>query len=75
MYFKSGSVLLSTISFPKKPIFVLALSPVDAGNLMVMVLVSYLGPRVHRPKIIAVGCLIMSVGAFLSVMPQFLMGR
>ncbi|XP_056351216.1 solute carrier organic anion transporter family member 1C1-like isoform X2 [Oenanthe melanoleuca] len=47
----------------------------EIGNLMVMVLVSYLGPRVHRPKIIAAGCLIMSVGAFLSVMPQFLMGR
>uniref|UniRef100_A0A8C0BMJ8 Solute carrier organic anion transporter family member n=1 Tax=Buteo japonicus TaxID=224669 RepID=A0A8C0BMJ8_9AVES len=47
----------------------------EIGNLMVMVLVSYLGPRVHRPKVIAVGCLIMSLGAFLSVMPQFLMGR
>ncbi|XP_051640425.1 solute carrier organic anion transporter family member 1C1-like isoform X2 [Manacus candei] len=47
----------------------------EIGNLMVMVLVSYLGPRVHRPKIIAVGCLVMSLGAFLSVMPQFLMGR
>ncbi|XP_010084961.1 PREDICTED: solute carrier organic anion transporter family member 1C1-like [Pterocles gutturalis] len=47
----------------------------EIGNLMVMVLVSYLGPRVHRPKVIAVGCVIMSLGAFLSVMPQFLMGR
>ncbi|XP_010001250.1 PREDICTED: solute carrier organic anion transporter family member 1C1-like [Chaetura pelagica] len=47
----------------------------EIGNLMVMVLVSYLGPRVHRPKVIAVGCLIMSLGTFLSVMPQFLMGR
>ncbi|KAM6093429.1 solute carrier organic anion transporter family member 1C1-like isoform 3-T5 [Theristicus caerulescens] len=47
----------------------------EIGNLMVMVLVSYLGPRVHRPKVIAIGCLIMSLGAFLSVMPQFLMGR
>ncbi|XP_075614311.1 solute carrier organic anion transporter family member 1C1 isoform X2 [Balearica regulorum gibbericeps] len=47
----------------------------EIGNLMVMVLVSYLGSRVHRPKVIAVGCLIMSLGAFLSVMPQFLMGR
>ncbi|XP_040421802.1 solute carrier organic anion transporter family member 1C1-like isoform X1 [Cygnus olor] len=47
----------------------------ELGNLMVMVLVSYIGPRVHRPKVIAVGCLIMSLGAFLSVMPQFLMGR
>ncbi|XP_054243035.1 solute carrier organic anion transporter family member 1C1-like [Indicator indicator] len=47
----------------------------ELGNLMVMLLVSYLGPRVHRPKVIAVGCLIMSLGSFLSVMPQFLMGR
>uniref|UniRef100_A0A672TJJ2 Solute carrier organic anion transporter family member n=1 Tax=Strigops habroptila TaxID=2489341 RepID=A0A672TJJ2_STRHB len=47
----------------------------EIGNLMVIVLVSYLGPRVHRPKVIAVGCLVMSLGAFLSVMPQFLMGR
>ncbi|XP_025891343.1 solute carrier organic anion transporter family member 1C1-like isoform X2 [Nothoprocta perdicaria] len=47
----------------------------EIGNLMVMLLVSYLGPKVHRPKLIAVGCLIMSLGAFLSVMPQFLMGR
>ncbi|KFP33193.1 Solute carrier organic anion transporter family member 1C1, partial [Colius striatus] len=47
----------------------------EIGNLLIMVLVSYLGPRVHRPKVIAIGCLIMSLGAFLSVMPQFLMGR
>lgn len=67
--------------FPKKKknhiflINLLSLLPLDAGNLLVMVLVSYLGPRVHRPKVIGVGCLIMSLGAFLSVMPQFLMGR
>uniref|UniRef100_A0A8C8SV84 Solute carrier organic anion transporter family member n=1 Tax=Pelusios castaneus TaxID=367368 RepID=A0A8C8SV84_9SAUR len=47
----------------------------EIGNLMVMILVSYLGPKVHRPKVIAVGCLIMSFGAFLSVVPHFLMGR
>ncbi|XP_006121345.2 solute carrier organic anion transporter family member 1C1-like [Pelodiscus sinensis] len=47
----------------------------ELGNLMVMILVSYLGPKVHRPRVIAVGCLIMSFGAFLSVMPHFLMGR
>uniref|UniRef100_A0A7M4FYN1 Solute carrier organic anion transporter family member n=1 Tax=Crocodylus porosus TaxID=8502 RepID=A0A7M4FYN1_CROPO len=47
----------------------------ELGNLMVMILVSYLGPKVHRPKVIAVGCLIMSLGTFLSVMPHFLMGR
>ncbi|XP_074839830.1 solute carrier organic anion transporter family member 1C1-like isoform X2 [Carettochelys insculpta] len=47
----------------------------EIGNLMVMLLVSYLGPKVHRPRVMAVGCLIMSFGIFLSVMPHFLMGR
>uniref|UniRef100_A0A8C0GMH9 Solute carrier organic anion transporter family member n=1 Tax=Chelonoidis abingdonii TaxID=106734 RepID=A0A8C0GMH9_CHEAB len=47
----------------------------EIGNLMVMILVSYLGSKVHRPKVIAAGCLIMSFGTFLSVMPHFLMGR
>ncbi|XP_008108571.1 solute carrier organic anion transporter family member 1C1 isoform X1 [Anolis carolinensis] len=47
----------------------------EIGNLLVLVLVSYLGPKVHRPKVIAVGCFIMSIGAFLSVVPHFIMGR
>uniref|UniRef100_A0A8C4W031 Solute carrier organic anion transporter family member n=1 Tax=Gopherus evgoodei TaxID=1825980 RepID=A0A8C4W031_9SAUR len=38
----------------------------EIGNLMVMILVSYLGSKVHRPKVIAAGCLIMSFGTFLS---------
>lgn len=46
-----------------------------SGNLVVLVLVSYLGPKVHRPKAIAVGCIIMSTGAFLSAVPHFIMGR
>uniref|UniRef100_A0A8C5WT59 Solute carrier organic anion transporter family member n=1 Tax=Laticauda laticaudata TaxID=8630 RepID=A0A8C5WT59_LATLA len=47
----------------------------EIGNLLVMVLVSYLGPRVHRPKVIATGSLIMTLGSFLSVMPHFIMGQ
>ncbi|XP_066489877.1 solute carrier organic anion transporter family member 1C1-like [Tiliqua scincoides] len=47
----------------------------EIGNLVVLVLVSYLGPKVHRPKAIAIGCLIMSTGAFISVVPHFIMGR
>ncbi|KAL8222294.1 UNVERIFIED_CONTAM: hypothetical protein K2H54_075389 [Gekko kuhli] len=46
----------------------------EIGNLMVLILVSYLGSRVHRPKVIAVGCLIMATGAFISVAPHFIMG-
>ncbi|XP_054844848.1 solute carrier organic anion transporter family member 1A2-like [Eublepharis macularius] len=47
----------------------------EIGNLMVLILVSYLGSKVHRPKVIAIGCVIMAVGAFISVAPHFIMGR
>nr|XP_034958207.1 solute carrier organic anion transporter family member 1C1-like [Zootoca vivipara] len=47
----------------------------EIGNLLVLILVSYLGPKVHRPKVIAVGCLIMSLGSFVSIVPHFIMGR
>nr|XP_020666995.1 solute carrier organic anion transporter family member 1C1-like [Pogona vitticeps] len=47
----------------------------ELGNLLVMILVSYLGPKIHRPKVIGIGCFIMSVGAFVSVVPHFIMGR
>ncbi|XP_070611080.1 solute carrier organic anion transporter family member 1C1-like [Erythrolamprus reginae] len=47
----------------------------ELGNLLVMVLVSYLGPLVHRPKVIATGSLIMTLGCFLSVIPHFIMGH
>ncbi|XP_062990841.1 solute carrier organic anion transporter family member 1C1-like [Elgaria multicarinata webbii] len=47
----------------------------EIGNLLVMVLVSYLGAKVHRPKVIAVGCLVMSFGSFVSVLSHFIMGR
>ncbi|XP_048357461.1 solute carrier organic anion transporter family member 1C1-like [Sphaerodactylus townsendi] len=47
----------------------------EIGNLVVLILVSYLGSRIHRPKAIAIGCLIMAIGAFIAVTPHFIMGR
>uniref|UniRef100_A0A8D2LFR1 Solute carrier organic anion transporter family member n=1 Tax=Varanus komodoensis TaxID=61221 RepID=A0A8D2LFR1_VARKO len=47
----------------------------EIGNLLVIILVSYLGPKVHRPKVIAAGCLVMSLGSFVMVVPHFIMGR
>jgi len=35
--------------------------------------VSYFGAKLHRPKIIGTGCLIMGVGTLLIAMPQFFM--
>ncbi|XP_053112162.1 solute carrier organic anion transporter family member 1B3-like isoform X2 [Hemicordylus capensis] len=45
------------------------------GNLLVISFVSYFGAKLHRPRIIALGCFIMSLGSILAAMPHFIMGR
>uniref|UniRef100_A0A3P8W3J8 Solute carrier organic anion transporter family member n=1 Tax=Cynoglossus semilaevis TaxID=244447 RepID=A0A3P8W3J8_CYNSE len=47
----------------------------EVGNLLVIAFVSYFGAKLHRPKIIAVGCVLMSLGTFLMAMPHFISGR
>ncbi|XP_048357460.1 solute carrier organic anion transporter family member 1B3-like [Sphaerodactylus townsendi] len=44
------------------------------GNLLVIVFVSYYGAKFHRPRIIAIGSCVMSLGSFLIAMPHFFMG-
>ncbi|KFW83744.1 Solute carrier organic anion transporter family member 1C1, partial [Manacus vitellinus] len=46
----------------------------EIGNLLVIAFVSYFGAKLHRPKVIAVGCITMALGCFLSAMPHFFMG-
>nr|XP_006121346.1 solute carrier organic anion transporter family member 1B3 isoform X1 [Pelodiscus sinensis] len=46
----------------------------EIGNLLVVAFVSYFGAKSHRPKIIALGCFIMSAGSILTAMPHFFMG-
>ncbi|XP_060021318.1 solute carrier organic anion transporter family member 1C1 isoform X3 [Lagenorhynchus albirostris] len=45
----------------------------EIGNLLVITFVSYFGAKLHRPKIIGAGCLIMGVGTLLIAMPHFFM--
>ncbi|XP_062051501.1 solute carrier organic anion transporter family member 1C1 [Lepus europaeus] len=45
----------------------------EIGNLLVITFVSYFGAKLHRPKIIGAGCLIMGVGTLFIAMPQFFM--
>ncbi|XP_040824275.1 solute carrier organic anion transporter family member 1C1 isoform X4 [Ochotona curzoniae] len=45
----------------------------EIGNLLVIMFVSYFGAKLHRPKIIGIGCLIMGIGTLLIAMPQFFM--
>ncbi|XP_056349792.1 solute carrier organic anion transporter family member 1C1-like [Oenanthe melanoleuca] len=46
----------------------------EMGNLLVIAFVSYFGAKLHRPRVIAVGCFTMALGCFLSAMPHFFMG-
>ncbi|XP_067915030.1 solute carrier organic anion transporter family member 1C1-like [Heterodontus francisci] len=47
----------------------------EIGNLIVIVFVSYFGAKFNRPRIIAVGSLVMALGTILIASPHFFMGR
>uniref|UniRef100_A0A3B4ADR2 Solute carrier organic anion transporter family member n=1 Tax=Periophthalmus magnuspinnatus TaxID=409849 RepID=A0A3B4ADR2_9GOBI len=47
----------------------------EMGNLLVIAFVSYFGAKLHRPRLIGAGCLIMAVGAYLTALPHFFQGH
>uniref|UniRef100_A0A663MSX2 Solute carrier organic anion transporter family member n=1 Tax=Athene cunicularia TaxID=194338 RepID=A0A663MSX2_ATHCN len=47
----------------------------EIGNLLLIAFVSYFGAKLHRPRIIALGCTILSFGCLLISLPHFLFGR
>ncbi|KFP33906.1 Solute carrier organic anion transporter family member 1C1, partial [Colius striatus] len=49
-------------------------SSFEMGNLLVLAFVSYFGAKLHRPRVIAIGCFTMALGSFLTAMPHFFMG-
>ncbi|XP_010224421.1 PREDICTED: solute carrier organic anion transporter family member 1A3-like, partial [Tinamus guttatus] len=44
-------------------------------NLLLIAFVSYFGAKLHRPRMIALGCTVLSFGCLLISLPHFLMGR
>nr|DBA30243.1 TPA: hypothetical protein GDO54_006251 [Pyxicephalus adspersus] len=50
-------------------------SSFDIGNLLVITFVSYLGAKLHRPRMIGFGCMIMFLGSCLTTLPHFIMKR
>ncbi|XP_034540777.1 solute carrier organic anion transporter family member 1C1-like [Notolabrus celidotus] len=77
----SGSYMKSTITQLERrfeiPSYLIGIidGSFEIGNLLVIAFVSYFGAKLHRPKIIAVGCVLMSFGTFLIAMPHFIIGR
>uniref|UniRef100_A0A8C4W1B6 Solute carrier organic anion transporter family member n=1 Tax=Gopherus evgoodei TaxID=1825980 RepID=A0A8C4W1B6_9SAUR len=47
----------------------------EIGNLLVIAFVSYFGAKLHRPRLIALGCTVMSFACLLISLPHFLMER
>uniref|UniRef100_A0A8C3AWD3 Solute carrier organic anion transporter family member n=1 Tax=Cyclopterus lumpus TaxID=8103 RepID=A0A8C3AWD3_CYCLU len=46
----------------------------EMGNLLVIAFVSYFGAKLHRPRLIAIGCVIMAAGCYLIALPHFFQG-
>ncbi|XP_072530308.1 solute carrier organic anion transporter family, member 1D1 [Salminus brasiliensis] len=46
----------------------------EIGNLLVIAFVSYFGAKLHRPRLIGAGCLIMAVSSFITALPHFFQG-
>ncbi|XP_049582267.1 solute carrier organic anion transporter family member 1C1 [Syngnathus scovelli] len=77
----SGSYMKSTITQLERrfdiPSYLIGIidGSFEIGNLLVIAFVSYFGAKLHRPKMIAMGCVLMSIGTLIIALPHFIIGR
>uniref|UniRef100_A0A671QV76 Solute carrier organic anion transporter family member n=1 Tax=Sinocyclocheilus anshuiensis TaxID=1608454 RepID=A0A671QV76_9TELE len=45
----------------------------EMGNLLFLAVVSHFGARLHRPRLIGMGCFLMAIGSALTGLPHFFM--
>ncbi|XP_043092168.1 solute carrier organic anion transporter family member 1C1 isoform X1 [Puntigrus tetrazona] len=47
----------------------------EMGNLLFLAVVSHFGSRLHRPRLIGMGCFLMAIGSAVTGLPHFFMRR
>ncbi|XP_061107375.1 solute carrier organic anion transporter family member 1C1-like [Conger conger] len=47
----------------------------EFGNLLVIAFISYFGAKLHRPRLIGAGCILMAAGSFCTALPHFFQGQ
>lgn len=69
-----GQYFVSLIELEKKSnnFFDSVFSVRQVSNCILIVFVSYFGSRVHRPRVIGMGGLLMAVSAMILTLPHFL---
>jgi MFS family permease len=71
----ANNAILTTIerAFYMKSIeSALFLSCYDIGNILTSPFISYLGDRIHKPKIIGLSMIGLSIGSFIMTVPEFI---
>uniref|UniRef100_A0A8C1N5Z0 Solute carrier organic anion transporter family member n=1 Tax=Cyprinus carpio TaxID=7962 RepID=A0A8C1N5Z0_CYPCA len=72
LMFYFGYIILYVYNIPRS-IDSLISECFSVGNLLFLAVVSHFGARLHRPRLIGMGCFLMAIGSALTGLPHFFM--